>query len=255
MTLSLTSLRDELLALSHHLGEEQREYAIIGEGNTSARTPSGSILIKSSGSSLRTLAPDQVVEVDARAVTAPLGSPNDAPLDDAGVKRVLGAARCDPDSAWPSIETFFHALLYELTDAMFIGHTHPVAVNAVLCSQRAHDITRHIMPDVIVVCGLHAVFVPYIDPGLALAREIGARTRAFSEAHGEAPRTIYLQNHGLIALGQTPRQVQNITAMAVKHAKVLAATYSLGGPRFLNDADNARIESRPDEDVRRRQFK
>jgi rhamnose utilization protein RhaD (predicted bifunctional aldolase and dehydrogenase) len=251
MTLTHPFLRDELLALSHHLGEEQRDYAIIGEGNTSARSSSGSVLIKASGSSLRTLEPEQIVEVDMRPVIAAL----DEPLDDADVRRVLGDARVDPGSAWPSIETFFHALLYELTEAAFIGHTHPVAVNAVLCSQRSEDIVRHIMPDVIVVCGLHAVFVPYVDPGLALSREIGLRTRDYIDAFGESPRTIYLQNHGLIALGQSVRQVQHITAMAVKHAQVLAATYGLGGPRFLDERDNARIETRPDEDVRRRQFR
>jgi rhamnose utilization protein RhaD (predicted bifunctional aldolase and dehydrogenase) len=246
-----TAFRGELLALSHHLGEEWREYAIIGEGNTSARTDSGTMLIKASGSSLRTLEPGQIVEVDARRVTAAVNQD----LDDAGIKRALGESRVDPASPWPSIETFFHALLYEITDATFIGHTHPVAVNALLCSQRAEDLARHIMPDVIVVCGLRAVFVPYVDPGLALSREIGARTRAFIAAHGEAPRTLYLQNHGLIALGQSVRQVQNITAMAVKNARGLAATYAAGGPRFLDEGDNLRIETRPDEDVRRQQFR
>jgi hypothetical protein len=49
--------------------------------------------------------------------------------------------------------------------------------------------------------------------------------------------------------------VQNISAMAVKHARVLAATYAIGGPNFLSDHDIARIHTRPDEEVRRNQFK
>jgi rhamnose utilization protein RhaD (predicted bifunctional aldolase and dehydrogenase) len=189
--------------------------------------------------------------VDRASILAAL----DLDLTDADVKRVLGAARLDASSAWPSIETFFHAALYELTGAQFIGHTHPEAVCAMVCSQRAEDITRHVMPDVIIVCGLHSVFVPYTDPGLALCREIITRTKAFIAQHRQQPRTIYLQNHGLIALGQSAREVKNITAMAVKHARVLAATYSLGGPMFLDEWANARIEMRPDEDVRRAQFK
>jgi hypothetical protein len=58
-----------------------------------------------------------------------------------------------------------------------------------------------------------------------------------------------------IAPGQSARQVQHITAMVVKHARVLTATDGLGGPRFLDERDDARIETRQDEDVRRRQFR
>jgi hypothetical protein len=43
--------------------------------------------------------------------------------------------------------------------------------------------------------------------------------------------------------------------MVVKHARVLTATDGLGGPRFLDERDDARIETRQDEDVRRRQFR
>lgn len=242
----------ELVELSHHLGEEWRDYAIIGEGNTSARIGDGTFWIKASGSNLRTIQPNQFVQVDCARVVAALNSD----LSDDDVTHVLNDARVDPTvTARPSVETFFHGLLYDLTDAQFIGHTHPVAVNTILCSSRATDLLRHIMPDVIIVCGLHSVFVPYVDPGVPLSREIRARVQDFIRAHDEAPRTIYLQNHGLIALGQSAKQVQNITAMAVKNARVLAATYALGGPHFLDENDNVRIETRPDEDVRRAQFK
>jgi hypothetical protein len=42
--------------------------------------------------------------------------------------------------------------------------------------------------------------------------------------------------------------------MAVKHASVLAGTYALGGPRALDERDIARIHTRPDEEIRRKQF-
>ena len=44
--------------------------------------------------------------------------------------------------------------------------------------------------------------------------------------HGEAPRTVYLQNHGLVALGASDTQVEGITAMAVKAARVLIGTHA-----------------------------
>jgi rhamnose utilization protein RhaD (predicted bifunctional aldolase and dehydrogenase) len=161
----------------------------------------------------------------------------------------------DAGAPRPSIETFFHGLMYELTDCNFIGHTHPIAICSVLCSQRAEDITRHIMPDVLIVCGLHGVFVPYIDVGATLANEIGDRVQDFIRRHDMMPKVIYLQNHGFIALGQTAKEVQNITAMAVKNARVLAATYAMGGPAYLEELVTTRIHTRPDEDVRRVQFK
>jgi len=61
-----------------------------------------------------------------------------------------------------------------------------------------------------------------------------------------------MQNHGLIALGRTAQQVESITAMAVKAARVLLGTYILGGPHFLAAEAVARIHTRPDELYRRK---
>jgi rhamnose utilization protein RhaD (predicted bifunctional aldolase and dehydrogenase) len=246
------TILDELIAMSHHLGEEWREYLIIGEGNTSARIDQDNFWVKASGANLRTATADGFVLISrSRAMTLLNGQ-----ADDSDVKRVLVESRADPTAkAHPSVETVLHAALYELTDAQFIGHSHPIAVNAIMCSKHAQDITRHLMPDEIVVCGVASVFVPYTDPGLPLAREVCARVQEFQAKYGEQPRTMYLQNHGLFALGQTARQVQNVTQMAVKHARVLAATYAVGGPNFLDEHDISRIHTRPDEEVRRAQFK
>ncbi|MEZ4769403.1 MAG: hypothetical protein R2844_13375 [Caldilineales bacterium] len=68
--------------------------------------------------------------------------------------------------------------------------------------------------------------------GPAAGADVKQRIDAFIETHGEVPKTVYMQNHGFIALGDSPRQVENITAMAVKAARVLVGAYSLGGPHF-----------------------
>ena len=251
MQKSKESVLNELLALSHHLGEEANDYVIIGEGNTSARIEPETFWVKASGRNLKTIGPDGFVEIYLERVLALL----DQPAGDEDVTRVLLDARVElAAAARPSVETILHAVLYHLTDAQLIGHTHATAVNVILCSQRAHEITTHLMPDEIVVCGAHSVFVPYTDPGLALARQVQAQVSDFIARYAVTPRVIYLQNHGLFALGQSARQVENITAMAVKHARILAGTYLLGGPRRLDDRDVARIHTRPDEAVRRKQF-
>ena len=63
---------------------------------------------------------------------------------------------------------------------------------------------------------------------------------------------ISLLNHGLVALGDTAEEVENITAMAVKAARILLGTYAVGGPNFLPQADMDRITTRPDEELRRK---
>jgi len=72
------------------------------------------------------------------------------------------------------------------------------------------------------------------------------------QRHSEPPRVFYLLNHGLVALGNTPQEVENITAVAVKSARILLGTYAVGGPNFLPQADVDRITNRPDEEIRRR---
>lgn len=242
---------NELLLLSHHLGDEAYDYVIVGEGNTSARIDTDTFWVKASGQNLRTIGENGFVKVRLPPVLLLLEG--DASDEVIAQSLLEACVECEP-AVRPSIETILHAVLYKLTDALFIGHTHAVGVNIMLCSQHARDITAHIMPDVVVVCGANSVFVPYTDPGLPLARQVYTLIQEFTEQYAQFPRVIYLQNHGLFALGGSARQVENITAMAVKHARVLAGTYALGGPNFLDQRNIERIRTRPDEEARRKQF-
>jgi rhamnose utilization protein RhaD (predicted bifunctional aldolase and dehydrogenase) len=245
------SVLQELVALSHHLGEEGRDYVVVGEGNTSARIDEDTFWIKASGSYLGRARPEDFVEVQRRQVLTLL----DGDARDEDTKRVLLASRVAPERAGrPSVETPLHAVLYELTAARFIGHTHPVAVNIIVGSDHAADITRHLLPDEIVVCGPESVFIPYTDPGVPLTREVYARVKESIERNREYPRVIYLQNHGMLALGQSALQVQNVTAMAVKHARVLGGVLALGQPNWLSEQAVHRLHTRPDEEVRRGKF-
>jgi rhamnose utilization protein RhaD (predicted bifunctional aldolase and dehydrogenase) len=102
-----------------------------------------------------------------------------------------------------------------------------------------------------VVCGVAPLLVPYVDPGVPLARKVGELLDQYRDMFGEPPKVILMQNHGFIALGRTPRQVEDVTAMFVKTCRVLLGAYAAGGPRFLTDRDVARIHTRPDEIYRR----
>ena len=239
-----------LLNLSHELGREDRRLAILGEGNTSARVDETMFVVKASGSHLGTL--------DARGVTTcrfqPLLELLDAKeADDDDVENVLLAARVDPEARKPSVEAMFHAWLLTLPGVQYVGHTHPLAVNAVLCSERAAEFaSRRLFPDEVVCCGAESVLVPYIDPGLSLARAIRTAIEEHHASAGEIPRVVLLRNHGLIALGATPAAVLAATLMANKAAEIFLGASALGGPGFLEAEQVTRISGRRDEHYRRR---
>jgi rhamnose utilization protein RhaD (predicted bifunctional aldolase and dehydrogenase) len=242
---SLPDHLTRLIDLSHQLGREDRKLAILGEGNTSARLSEATFIVKASGSNLATLAPGGVTACRFEPLVALLDSEG---LADAAVDERLLAARVDPASKKPSVEAMFHAWLLTLPGVNFVGHTHPVAVNSILCTRHARTFaTRRLCPDEIVCCGAESVLVPYVDPGLKLARAIRRAVLAYVKRLARPPRVILLENHGLIALGGTPEAVLAATLMAVKAAEIFTGAVALGGPRFLSAAVAARIAGRPDE--------
>jgi rhamnose utilization protein RhaD (predicted bifunctional aldolase and dehydrogenase) len=244
----------QLVTMSRNLGDPALDYAILGEGNTSARTDAGTFWVKASGAELRTIEAGGFVRVRFDRVLTMLKA-ND--LSDSDVKAGLEAARVNPAAtAHPSVETVLHAVTLQLEGVNFVGHTHPTVVNAILCSQRAQEaISGRLFPDEIVYCGPAPAYVPYTDPGLPLARAVRQALADYQAHHGQPPKVILMQNHGLIALGKTASEVENITAMYVKTARVLLGTHALGGPCFLSPAAVARIHTRPDEQYRRQEWK
>jgi rhamnose utilization protein RhaD (predicted bifunctional aldolase and dehydrogenase) len=249
----------QLVAMSHNLGDPALDYVILGEGNTSARADGETFWVKASGIELRTIDQAGFVRVSFERVLAMLGARD---LTDEQVRQRLSQAKVDPltgtgpvpdDGVQPSVETVLHAICLSLENVNFVGHTHPTAINAVTCSANFETaVSGRLFPDEIVVCGLAPVVVPYTDPGVPLARKVRNVINQYIDAYSEIPKVILMQNHGLIALGRSAQQVENVTAMAVKTARVLLGTYTLGGPHFLSARHVDRIHTRPDELYRRK---
>jgi rhamnose utilization protein RhaD (predicted bifunctional aldolase and dehydrogenase) len=242
----MSEVLQQLVEMSHYLGDPGKTYAILGEGNTSARIDADSFYVKASGTTLGTMKPSDFLVVSISKVTAIL---DDHDAGDADVDQVLRTSLLDPvETRRPSVETMLHALLYQFADINFIGHTHPEATDALLCSVKAKEAAEgRICPDQIVVMGHKSVFVPYVDPGLILAREVRARVRSFVEEEGVLPKALLLENHGLFALGATAKKVTNITDMAEKSARIILGAYSMGGAKFMTPEAVRRIDTRPDE--------
>ena len=247
-----------LVAMSNHLGDPALDYVILGEGNTSARADTDTFWVKASGTTLRTIDRSGFVRVSLERILALSGASEPG---DEQIKQRLSGAKVDPatglgtlpdDGVQPSIETVLHAICLSLEGINFVGHTHPTAVNAILCSQRAEEaIQGRLFAEEITFCGPAPAFIPYTDPGLPLARQLQNTLAHYLAEYRGQPKVILLQSHGLIALGETAVEVENITAMAVKAARVLLGTYALGGPRFLSPRDVERVHTRPDELYRR----
>jgi len=251
--MTAAKILDQLISMSRVLGDPALDYAILGEGNSSARIDDDTFWVKASGAEMRTIDASGFVQVRFDGVLSMLETRD---LDDAGVKAGLEAARVDPAAtARPSVETVLHALALRLQCVNFVGHTHPTAVNAILCSKKAEEaIAGRLFPDEIVYCGPAPVYIPYVDPGVPLARKVRDEIGRYLDEYGERPKVVLMQNHGLMALGETALEVENITAMYVKTARVILGAYALGGVQAMSPEAVARIHTRPDEQYRRQEW-
>jgi len=238
-----------LLDLSHQLGREDRKLAILGEGNTSVRLSDETFAVKASGSNLGSLTKAGTAECVFEKLVPLMSS---AGMTDSAIDEALFAARVSVDAKKPSVEAIFHAYLLTLPGVNYVGHTHPVAVNVLLCSKHARTFAaRRIFPDEIVCCGVESVFVPYTDPGLKLSQAIKLAVEEFIARLSRPPRVILLENHGMIALGATPEAVLATTLMTVKAAEIFAGAAAISGePQFLTHEQVERIAGRPDEHYR-----
>jgi len=241
---------EQLVDLSMRLGDPVRDLVILAEGNTSAREADGTFWVKASGVELRTAGPGSFVRMSTARVLDML----DADMSDAAVIDALIAAKMDGLSEpRPSVETLMHAVCLGLDGVNFVGHTHPVHINCLTCAAEFETAFRgRVFPDEIVLCGPESVLVPYVDPGVPLARETVRRVNEYVRSYGRSPKVIVLRNHGMVALGASPREVENITTMAVKSAKIRIGSFSAGGPRPLSEEDVRRIDGRSDEHYRQR---
>ncbi|HSW41459.1 MAG TPA: SDR family NAD(P)-dependent oxidoreductase [Patescibacteria group bacterium] len=188
---------DELVEVARRFGRDP-EFARGGGGNASVKVD-GVLYIKPSGVALATLAADDLVPLDMEPLLALLRD-GDTAAEAAGdpVRRTAMAARlADAGGRRPSVELLFHAFLPE----RFVLHTHPLDINAVTCNRDGAALAARLFGD-------RAVWVPYADPGLPLARAIIEARRAHVARAGEpAPAITVMQNHGIIVGGASAAEI------------------------------------------------
>lgn len=248
----------ELIKLSNNLGREEYHLAIIGEGNASAKVKAENIresfFIKASGTQLATVGEEDFIQVYFEPIMQ-LIKMNNPDAED--INHIFEKAKIDKKCrANPSVETLLHAICLNIEGINFVGHTHPIAVNILTCSKGfPENLKGRIYPDEIVLLGKESIFIPYTDPGIELAKRIKKEIDIFLERQGERPKVIYLQNHGLIALGSSAMEVENITLTANKSAEIRFGALLLGEINTLSEEIIIHLAERPDEKYRQELFK
>ncbi|MEO0531045.1 MAG: class II aldolase/adducin family protein [Planctomycetota bacterium] len=225
-----TDVHSDLIELSRWLGADERDCVILGEGNTSACLGDDKLLVKASGTHLKSVGSGDFVTMRRSAVLALLDGP--VPQDE---RAALRSARDDTNAdSDPSVETPVHALCLSLPGVRFVGHTHPTAINAITCAVDFDEVlSRQVFADQILTCGPRSLRVPCATPGIALGHTLRDALSGYLDRWGEPPKTIYLRNHGFVALGATANEVKALTTMAIKAATILQGTMAFGGPHDL----------------------
>lgn len=240
---------DELLEMTCELARPEHGQVILSEGNTSAKDHA-SLWIKASGRQMPGIDRDGFVQVDRIKVVQSLDQSGQSNED---LRRLLNESRTDSRSALiPSTETFMHAWLLDQPDVNFVAHSHPVTTLGVMCGPNpAKFAAERYFPDQIVLCGPKSVLVPYVAPGLALAKAIRGGWREYETNMGKPPKTILMINHGMIAVGKTAGEALSACLMMEKAAKVFVVA---GNAQPMTPDQVAHIDNWTDEHYRQLQL-
>src|SRR5919106_2870547 len=197
---------EQVAELSRRFGLDP-QFSRAGGGNSSVKAD-GVLYIKPSGVSLGSLSSDALMPLEMEPLLALLNADPDAGSA-AGTETVMHVAmlaRLRPvGERRPSVECLFHALI----PRRFVLHTHPTIINAVCCARDGSRIAEQLFGDA-------ALWVPYADPGLPLARAIAEVRQRFAHRTGRAaPDIMLLQNHGLIVAGDDAEDVAHASVQVV----------------------------------------
>ncbi len=218
-----------------------RSYVVAGEGNTSARSSSGSeFWIKRSGCSLAEAEPKDFIKLDVKSAVKDLKK-----AQEAVVYRKNVAYRA-------SIEAAMHALIYASQErAYYVVHSHPPSALAGCCIDDMEGFFRPQFPDSIVYLGVperNWIFLEYASPGTGISKLL---RRALKNFNGEL-RVVILANHGIITIGQSATEAITRTEVLEKASSIKLSSMIAGKPTHLNMDDIKYLENMESERYRQR---
>ncbi|VAW23117.1 3-oxoacyl-[acyl-carrier protein] reductase [hydrothermal vent metagenome] len=188
----------ELIGISRYYGQ-QSQYVIAGGGNTSFKDKD-KIWVKSSGHALATITEEGFAVLDRKKlqVIAEKKYSSDPLEREKQVKDDLAEANTTKHRR-PSVETSLHNLM----NFSFVVHLHPTLVNGVMCGNNAGEYVPQVF-------GEDALYIPYVDPGYLLFKEISLKIDMYRKERGEEPKVILLQNHGIFVGADTTSEIKAV---------------------------------------------
>jgi rhamnose utilization protein RhaD (predicted bifunctional aldolase and dehydrogenase)/NAD(P)-dependent dehydrogenase (short-subunit alcohol dehydrogenase family) len=196
---------ETLVTLSRFFGSDP-EIVLAGGGNTSVKL--GNVLhVKASGSSLATIDKSGFVLMNREQLEAIANAeyPTDREQREERYKNALYAARIEPArNQRPSVE----ALLHHIVPQKFVVHSHATVVNTLTCHTKGETLAKQLF-------GSEAMWLPFIDPGYLLARELKKALTAHTKATGTPPKIILMGNHGLIISSDDPNEIYTLTKRVI----------------------------------------
>ena len=154
-------------------------------GNVSIKCKSG-LIVKASGSKMADVNLHHGFCVCAMSGHLPTFNTETEYMDYIQSSKKVGTHR-------PSMETGFHM---SMGDRVII-HTHPIHLNALLCSKESRAIIKGLFQD------LSCEYIEYTMPGMNLVNRL--------REHDNTGRVVFLENHGLIVGGETTDEAMRLT--------------------------------------------
>ncbi len=189
----------DLIEISQFYGKN-KEYTLAGGGNTSYKDDK-TIWVKASGAALATIDENGFAVLDREKVKK-VGSnkySDDVQLREKQVKEDLINSAVDPeDKRRPSVETSFH----ELINYKFVVHMHPFIVNALMCSNKAEEMTRKLFGEEVLYIGF--------APGYDLFKEVERQMIQFREKYKKDAKLIFLENHGVFVSADNIDEIKQL---------------------------------------------
>ena len=195
----------ELIEISQFYGTK-KDFVIAVGGNTSYKDENY-LYIKASGHSLGTIGEDGFAQLDRKVLQeiAVKTYSTDVLERENQIKNDLLKARVSPEKGQrPSVETSLH----DLIAFRFVVHTHSTKVNGLMCSKNAEKSTTELFGD-------EVVYVPYVDPGYILYKEVETRISTYRAKTGREPKIILLQNHGIFVAADTTAEIHALYAKVI----------------------------------------
>jgi len=195
----MTSIVEQLVWLAREVGRESLQLVVPGDGTVSASSAKDRLFVSPANVFLNRLESDAVAECDAGKLLELFDMP------DSGAT-LLRQSQVDPNRNAPGIDAVLHAWLLQLEGVQFVAQLNPTACLQVLCSPGGERFAGHRMfPGEVTAFGSQAVYVPYSDVGILLAREVRSKVMLSQRRNqGQVPRLVMIQNYCHRALQNQP---------------------------------------------------